>query len=168
METSISYLAQDPIFEWEKPFDTDVPVDHIPRARAANHKNDEREVTVFPIIDATQWDLEKHGFCFIKATTGLTAEDALTRKEEVQKDYWYEIEALLHQRFPQYSRIECYDCTVCCFLGRVTSGYCATAEQQQCRFGREIQTFPRISGSTPRSSSQHEDRTVTAHHEARI
>ena len=112
MQTSISYLAQDPIFDVEKPFDTDVPVDHITRARASNHSNDERDVTVIPIIDPAEWDLEKHGFCFIKAKTGLKAEDALTRKREVQKDYWYEIEALLHEYFPQYSRIDCYDCTV--------------------------------------------------------
>ncbi len=118
MQTSISYLAQDPIFEREKPFDTDVPVDHIAGARASNHRNDERDVTVDPVTDPTEWDLEKHGFCFIKAKTELSAEDALTRKREVQKDYWYEIEALLHEHFPQYSRIECYDCTVLCLLVR--------------------------------------------------
>ena len=116
MQTSISYLAQDPVFDVEKPFDTDVPVNYIARARASNHSNDERDVTVIPIVDPTEWDLEKHGFCFIKAKTGLKAEDALTRKREVQKDYWYEIEALLHERFPQYSRIDCYDCTVRCLL----------------------------------------------------
>ncbi|TEY42387.1 hypothetical protein BOTCAL_0391g00030 [Botryotinia calthae] len=44
MQTSISYLAQDPIFDIEKPFDSDVPVDHIPGARASNHQNDERVV----------------------------------------------------------------------------------------------------------------------------
>ncbi|GAW14059.1 hypothetical protein ANO14919_034510 [Xylariales sp. No.14919] len=112
MRTSISYLAQDPIFDSEKPFDTDVPVDHIAHARASNHSNDEREVTIFPVTDPSTWDLDKHGFCFIKARTDLKAEDALTRKREVQKDYWYEIEAILHEHFPQYSRIECYDCTV--------------------------------------------------------
>lgn len=115
MQTSISYLAQDPIFDKEKPFDTDVPVDHIPGARASNHSNDERDVTVIPITDPAEWDLEKHGFCFMKAKTGLKAEDALTRKKEVQQDYWYEIEALLHEKFPFYSRIECYDCTVSFF-----------------------------------------------------
>lgn len=112
METSISYLAKDPIFDIEKPFDTDVPVDHIPGARASNHKNDERTMTVYAITDSQEWDLEKHGFCFIHAKTKLKAEDAFTRKKEVQKDYWFEIEALLHENFSQYSRIECYDCTV--------------------------------------------------------
>jgi hypothetical protein len=114
METSISYLAQDLIFDIEKPFDTDVPVDHTPGARASNHRNDERAVTVYAITDPSEWDLEKHGFGFIKAKTGLKAEDALTRKREVQEEYWYEIEALLYENYPQYSRIECYDCTVCC------------------------------------------------------
>ncbi|KAM4056899.1 hypothetical protein HRG_003762 [Hirsutella rhossiliensis] len=94
METSISYLAQDPIFDIEKPFDTHVTV------------------TVYPVTDPDKWDLEKHGFCFVRARTNLKAEDAFTRKREAQKDYWYEIEAVLHERFPQYSRIECYDCTV--------------------------------------------------------
>jgi hypothetical protein len=113
MQTTISYLARDTIFDKEKPFDTDVPVEHIPHARASNHKNDERDVTVFPVTCPADWDMETHGFCFINADTGLTAEDALTKKKEVQEEYWYEIEALLHERFPQYSRIECYDCTVC-------------------------------------------------------
>lgn len=114
MKTSISYLAQDAIFDKEKPFDTDVPVDHIAGARASNHQSDERTVTVYPIINPGEWDLEKHGFCFIKAKTRLNSQDALTRKKEVQKEYWYEIEAVLHDNFPQYSRIECYDCTVWC------------------------------------------------------
>lgn len=114
MQTSISYLAQDPIFDREKPFDTDVPVDHIARARASNHINDERDVIVLPVINPAEWDLEKHGFCFLQAKTELTAEDALARKREVQKDFWFEIEALLHKHFPHYSRIDCYDCTVRC------------------------------------------------------
>lgn len=112
METSISYLARDPIFEVEKPFDTDVSVEHIPNARASNHENDEQSVTVHPITDPSKWKLDAHEFCLVKAKTSLTAEDALTRKREVQKDYWYEIEAILHEEFPEYSRIECYDCTV--------------------------------------------------------
>jgi len=112
METSIPYLARDSIFDIEKPFDTDVPVNHIPGAFASNHITDERAVTIHPITDPSEWDLEKHGFCFIRARTELKAEDALTRKREVQKEYWFEIEALLHENFPQYSRIECYDCTV--------------------------------------------------------
>lgn len=112
METSIPYLAADPLFDVEKPFDTDVPVDHIPGSRESNHVNDERAVTVHLITNPQEWDLEKHGFCFIRAKTSLSAEDAFTRKREVQKDYWFEIEALLHERFPEYSRIECYDCTV--------------------------------------------------------
>ena len=119
METSISYLAQHPIFDIEKPFDTDVPVEHIPGARASNHRNDQRDVTVYPITNPKDWDLEKHGFCFIRAKTNLTADDAFQRKREVQKDYWYELEALLHENFPEYSRIECYDCTVCCSSLRI-------------------------------------------------
>ncbi|KAF1738929.1 hypothetical protein CRV24_000858 [Beauveria bassiana] len=112
METSISYLRRDSIFDYEKPFDVDLPVSHIPKARVTNHQNDERNVVAHPLTDATQFSLEKHGFCIIQAKTNLNRDLAFKRKREVQKDYWYEIEAILHENFPHYSRIECYDFTI--------------------------------------------------------
>jgi hypothetical protein len=115
METTMHYIARSPIFETEKAFDTDFPVDNIEGARGTNHTTDARAVIVHPIQDPTYWDLDVHGFCVLKEKTHLDPQDAFSRKREVQKDYWFEIEAILHEVFPRYSRIESYDCTVCSY-----------------------------------------------------
>jgi hypothetical protein len=112
METYVRYLARSPIFEKEKAFSTDFPVDHVEGARRTNHEADDRLVTVTAIKNPSQWDLDVHGFCFLHAETHLDRNDVYTRKKEVQDAYWYEIEAILHRNFPQYSRIESFDLTV--------------------------------------------------------
>ncbi|OBT61250.1 hypothetical protein VE03_09670 [Pseudogymnoascus sp. 23342-1-I1] len=108
----MSYLARTLLFETEKAFDTDFPVDNINGARRTNHETDERVVKLHEVKDPGYWDLNVHGFCILNAKTHLDPHDAFTKKKEVQKAYWYEIEALLHEKFPEYSRIESYDCTV--------------------------------------------------------
>lgn len=108
----MAYLAQSTIFETEKAFDTDFPVDHIPSARKTNHENDIRTINIYEVKDPKQWDLNVHGFCILQAETHLSSYDAFKNKEEAQKSYWYEIEALIHEHFPEYTRIESYDCTV--------------------------------------------------------
>lgn len=113
METGISYLARTPILETEKAFDTDFPVNDVSDARATNHMTEERIVKVNEVVDPKHWDLNVHGFCILNEETHLDPHDAFTRKREVQKAYWYEIEAILHKHFPEYTRIESYDCTVC-------------------------------------------------------
>lgn len=110
METKIPYLARSPIFQTEKAFDTDFPVDDVISARKTNHETDERAVKVHD--DTKHWDLDVHGFCVLKAHTHLDPHNVFTSKEKVQKAYWYQIEALLHREFPEYTRIESYDCTV--------------------------------------------------------
>ncbi|KAK6507664.1 hypothetical protein TWF481_006086 [Arthrobotrys musiformis] len=112
METEIHYLAKDELFDREKPFDTDFSVASIPGARSSNHTVDTRTVVVNEITNPDEWDLNTHGFCIIKAETKLDPDDVFTRKKEIQNDYWYEIEAILHEKFPEYSRIDAYDCTV--------------------------------------------------------
>jgi hypothetical protein len=112
METHIKYIARSPIFKTEKAFTTDFPVDHVEGARQTNQEDDVRPVTVSCIENPNEWKLDEHGFCFIKAKTRLEAQDTFNRRKEVQKSYWQEIEAILHQHFPQYSRIESFDFTV--------------------------------------------------------
>ncbi|KAL6409840.1 hypothetical protein AUP68_06238 [Ilyonectria robusta] len=112
METHVRYLARSPIFETERAFSTDFPVDHVDRARRTNHEVDDRPVTVAPIEDPSQWKLDVHGFCILHAETHLDPQDVYTKKKEVQGGYWYEIEAILHKHFPQYSRVESFDLTV--------------------------------------------------------
>ncbi|KAH0556663.1 hypothetical protein GP486_005535 [Trichoglossum hirsutum] len=109
METHVRYLARSPIFETEKAFSTDYPVDHVEGARRTNHEVDDRPVTVSAIEDPSYWKLDVHGFCILHAETHL---DPYKKKREVQDAYWYEIEAILHKHFPQYSRIEGFDLTL--------------------------------------------------------
>jgi hypothetical protein len=116
METSIRYLARSPIFEKEKAFSTDFPVDHVEGARRTNNEADDRLVTVAEIKNSSQWKLDVHGFCLLHADTHLDRKDVYTKKKEIQNAYWYEIEAILHENFPQYSRIEGFDLTVCVLL----------------------------------------------------
>ena len=69
-------------------------------------------MTVTAIEDPSDWKLDVHGFCILHAETHLNPHDVYTKKKEVQAAYWYEIEAILHMHFLQYSRIESFDLTV--------------------------------------------------------
>lgn len=120
-QTRVAYLARSANFQTEKAFDTDYPVDHVHGARKTNHEDDEQQVNISSIISIDDWDLNTHGFCIIKAETSLRCNDIFLDQEayaqrdsrvQAHKTYWYEIEALLHEKFPCYSRIDGYDCTV--------------------------------------------------------
>jgi hypothetical protein len=112
MNTTLDYVARTPLLEKEKCFDTDFVVDSIKGARRSNLVFEPMSVTVQPIVNRGDWNIDKNGFCIIKAKTGLSAKEAFEKTEETKKAYWYEIEALLHEKFPQYARIESYDFTV--------------------------------------------------------
>lgn len=114
METHVRYIARSPIFDTEKAFHIDFPVDHvkIPGIRRKNHESDERPVTVTPIEEPNHWKLDVHGFCILREETHLDPHDVYTKKKEIQDAYWHEIEAILHKHFPRYSRIEGFDLTV--------------------------------------------------------
>lgn len=112
METSIGYIARTPNLEAEKAFSTDYPVDHIEGARQGNTKLDYRRVTVTAIEDRDKWKLDTHGFCILRGNTHLDTEKVYVDKVAIQDAYWQELEAILHESFPQYSRIECFDLTV--------------------------------------------------------
>lgn len=112
MKTHVRYLGRSPIFGKEKAFSTDFPVDHVKGAKRTNHKADHRPMTVTAIKNPSNWKLDVHGFCILHAKTHLNPHDVCTKKREVQAAYWYEIEAILHEHFPQYSRIESFDLTV--------------------------------------------------------
>lgn len=53
-----------------------------------------------------------HGFCVVYGKTDLDPDKVYNDKAAVQGGYWRELEAILHQEFPQYSRIECFDLMV--------------------------------------------------------
>lgn len=112
MDTHIRYVARSSIFETEKAFTTDFPVDHVEGARRTNQEEDHRPVTINCIENPNEWKLDEHGFCFIKAETHVEAPYTLDNRNEIQKSYWQQIEAIVHKKFPQYSRIESFDFTV--------------------------------------------------------
>jgi hypothetical protein len=112
METHVRYLARSPIFETEKAFSTGFPVDHAEGARRINHKADDRLMAVAAIEDPSHWKLDVHGFCILHAETHLDPHKVSMNKRDVQDAYWYEIEAVLHKHFLQYSKIESFDLTV--------------------------------------------------------
>ncbi|KAJ5464117.1 CmcJ-like methyltransferase [Penicillium sp. IBT 31633x] len=112
MDTHIRYVARSSIFETEKAFTTDFPVDHVEGARRTNQEEDHQPVTINCIENPNEWKLDEHGFCFIKAETHVEAPYTLDTRNEIQKSYWQQIEAIVHEKFPQYSRIESFDFTV--------------------------------------------------------
>lgn len=112
MRTSINYTAITPNLELEKAFSTDYHVDHIKGAVRSNTKTEYHPVSVNEIQEPEKFQLDVHGFCVLHGKTHLDPLNAYKNKSEVEKAYWYEIEAILHENFPQYSRIESFDLTV--------------------------------------------------------
>jgi hypothetical protein len=68
-QTKILYVARSTDFETEKAFDTNCPVDHVPKARPANHEDDTLQFQIRNITSMEEWDLNTHGFCILKAQT---------------------------------------------------------------------------------------------------
>ncbi|CAI6073687.1 unnamed protein product [Clonostachys chloroleuca] len=113
MQTSIHYIARTPNLDREKAFTTDFPVDHVEGAVRQNTKADHRQVLVNAIDQPDRFNLDEHGFCFLRGRQiNLDPEKACRDKDSIEQAYWSEIEAILHEQFPQYSRIECFDTTV--------------------------------------------------------
>lgn len=115
MANSIVYIARTPNLRYEKSFTTDFPIDHIngvENLRGRNVDAEDRKVHVQPVQDASIWDLDVHGFCFLQAATVLDPDLVYTDRKDLQPAFWYQIEAILHERFPQYSRIEAFDLKV--------------------------------------------------------
>ncbi|KAK1706802.1 putative CmcJ-like methyltransferase [Colletotrichum lupini] len=112
METTVFYVAKTPNLASEKAFSIDYPVDHVKGARRENTRPDLQPMTISPIVDHDAWKLDIHGFCILHGKAHLDPEKVYTDKASVQDAYWHDIEAIMHENFPQYSRIECFDLTV--------------------------------------------------------
>lgn len=109
--TNIQYIARDPIYKIEKAFSADF----VPATGDApmNHIFDLRRMLISDIVSPDHFDIDIHGFCVLKAETNLSAESALLNQATIEKDYFNEIEALLHSKFPEYKRIETMNFIVC-------------------------------------------------------
>ncbi|MCJ1385772.1 hypothetical protein MMC17_008896 [Xylographa soralifera] len=109
--TRLPYIARNKLYLYERPYGVDFSVDHFEDAKPSNHLFDVQPVTIQDVrsrgID--NFNLDVNGFCYIKAATSLTAADALAAAPGIKPLYFEEIEAILHEHFPQYSRFECMD-----------------------------------------------------------
>lgn len=112
LHTTFPYLARDALYQKEKPFTTDF----LPEANhvvLTNHIFDFMDLVVRDARPQREsFSLEKQGFCFLKASTNLSSDNA-GDQDFVEKTYFNEIEALLHDKFPEYTRLECLDYQVC-------------------------------------------------------
>lgn len=160
METHVRYLARSPIFEKEKAFSTDFPVDHVKGAEQTNHEADHRPMTVAAIADPSHWKLDVHGFCILHAETHLDPHDVYTKKREVQDAYWYEIEAILHKHLSQYSRIECFDLTVRATANSLVLRFKRTLLTDCIKVRKRDPNFPAISRGY---RDEYEQPSSTAH-----
>ena len=109
VQTRLPYLARDELYSHEKPFGADFPVDKFEGAQLANHVFDDRLVVVNDVRAILPPSIEQNGFCFIKADTSLKAADATNERTSAVQSYLLEIQRLLYDHFPEYSRIEVMD-----------------------------------------------------------
>ncbi|KAI9684530.1 MAG: hypothetical protein M1822_005618 [Bathelium mastoideum] len=113
VRTGLQYLARDKLYEVEKPYSVEFEIDNSVSAKSTNHILATEPVTIYAIGPSDAFELDINGFCVIKAETNLNVQDALTRPETVESDYVNEIKAILHERFPDYDRIEAFEFVVC-------------------------------------------------------
>ena len=108
VHTTFPYLARDAIYQKEKPYATDFILEDSDVA-LTNHVFDFMNLVVRdaqPQRDS--FSLQKNGFCFLKAMTSLSNEN-VGDEHFLEKTYFDEIEEVLHDKFPEYTRIECLD-----------------------------------------------------------
>ena len=112
IDTTVQYLARNKLYETEKPYAADFEVNEEAGAQKTNHIFSTQRVWINTIEAPDDFDINTHGFCVIKAKTDLKPEDALKKPEEVEAAYLNEVKAILHKRFPEYSRLEGIDFVV--------------------------------------------------------
>lgn len=106
VESYMTFLARDEIYEKEKPYQAGFLVDDIEGAEMTNHKLDVHPVTFYDARTAEKpFTLDRNGFCYIKGETSLKAEDATSERTEPMVNHLQEIIDILKRKFPQYNEI---------------------------------------------------------------
>jgi hypothetical protein len=113
VSTNLQYLARNKLYDTEKPYSADFEIEEQDGIRKSNYIISTEPVFVNAIQPSDNFDLNTHGFCIIKAKTNLRVDDALTQPEAVETAYFDEIEAIIHEHFPEYSRLEGMEFVVC-------------------------------------------------------
>ena len=106
----MTFLKRNELYQIEKPYATDFPVDEIKGATMTNHIFDTRPI-IFHDARVTKepFTLDRNGFCFIKAKTSLQAEEATPERTELMEQYTQEIVDILRGYFPHYKEIKSMD-----------------------------------------------------------
>lgn len=106
----MTFLSRNELYQVEKPYTTDFPVDHIEGAEITNHLFDAQPITFHDARGVMKkFDLDRNGSRYIKAKTSLKAEDATSEPTEVMERYMQEIVDILYEKFPQYQEIKSMD-----------------------------------------------------------
>jgi hypothetical protein len=106
----MTFLSRHELYQTEKPYATDFPVEDIEGANMTNHIFDTRPITFHDARFVKEpFALDRNGFCYIKVQTSLQAEDATSEKTEQMRQYMQEIADILRARFPQYQEIKAMD-----------------------------------------------------------
>jgi hypothetical protein len=106
INTTLQYLARDKLYETEKPYSAEFEVEEHNGVKKTNYILSAQPVAIHAIQPSDKFSLDTNGFCIINAKTSLQLQDALTRPDAVESAYLNEIEAILCERFPEYSRLE--------------------------------------------------------------
>jgi len=109
VNTYLPYLSRDEVYNKEKPFGADFPIDHFQNSKIANHIFEKVPVVIKDARQKKSFDLNTNGFCFLEEKTSLTAEQAANTTTAAVASYLQEIERILYKNFPEYSRIEIMD-----------------------------------------------------------
>ena len=113
IETTMYYMANDSLYQIEKPYYVAYSVDDIPGAKRTNHIVESKRVSVKDIRGLPQFQLDEAGFTFVQAPTMLTQEQFL-QPHAVRSTYFEEIQQMLKKAFPRYTDIVLLDYVVIC------------------------------------------------------
>ena len=110
VDSYMTFLSRNELYQTEKPYATDFPVDDIEGAEMTNHLFDTHPVT-FHDARATKvpFSLDVNGFCFVKAKTSLRAETATSERTKVMEQYMQEVADIVRETFPEYKEIKPMD-----------------------------------------------------------
>ncbi|KAH6988112.1 hypothetical protein BKA56DRAFT_630060 [Ilyonectria sp. MPI-CAGE-AT-0026] len=110
VNSHMTFLARNKLYQTEKPYTTDFPVDDIEGAKMTNQIFDTQPVLFHDARVAKEpLTLDQNGFCFAKAKTSLKAEEATPEKTELMEQYLQEVADILQDKFPQYKEVKSLD-----------------------------------------------------------